>query len=264
MPFQVLKTCSRRRVISGKNSFFNNSVFISPMRNSLLIQKRSFISLDPLVNWFAEGQKRKFDKTFLTKNIKSTFKNKLKEECVGPTDTERAEDNPLYLKHQAIKDLKEEFKQWTSKSTGSGSNWVCYFGPPRCGMALGLRKAGKNIPGVAYISLRQQDTDEGFNIFVAKELQKTEMTKIETMESGHLREAMRNAIKELVKEDIKPILIVDDCEFGINEDGGTIHDDFRRFLDILIELSERLSVCLTSGVSFLELCWASGCTKTPW
>lgn len=215
--------------------------------SSSLIIKRTFISLDPLVNWFAEGQKRKFDKTVLTKNIKTTFLKKLEHKDLGPSDTAQVDEVSAYLKHQAIEDLKKEFIIWASESTGSGSNWVCYFGPPRCGMSLGLLQAGKEVSGVAYVSLRQQGTDEGFNIFIAKQMQTTEMTKIETMEPGNLREAFKNAVKELASEDIKPILIVDDCEFGIEEGGATINNDFRRFLDILLELSGQLSVYLTSS-----------------
>ncbi|KAJ9085303.1 hypothetical protein DSO57_1015322 [Entomophthora muscae] len=225
---------------------------------------------DPLVSWVAETQKRKFVKTVLPKNITSTFKTPIEDKG---KDNASKTDGACNLEHAAILELREEFKKWAEESAGSGSNWVCYFGPPRCGVSFGLRQAGNNIPGVAYISLRQQSTDENFSLFIAKQLQTSELTKLENMEPGDLRDALRAAIKEIVKDGIKPILIIGDCEFGIEKDGFSINEEFSRLLDILMELSEYLAVYLIShdarlvkglkqvsqirehlGISDLELC----------
>jgi hypothetical protein len=62
------------------------------------------------------------------------------------------------------------------------------------------------------------------------------------VEPGDLRDALTKAMDNLSKKDVYPIVILDDCESTLDSDGKNINEDMRQFLDLLLDLSDKITV----------------------
>jgi hypothetical protein len=64
------------------------------------------------------------------------------------------------------------------------------------------------------------------------------------VEAKDLRDAMSQAIKQLEKRGIYPILVLDGCEYTLNKERDGINSDMKQLLEILLSISDNLTVYL--------------------
>jgi hypothetical protein len=93
-------------------------------------------------------------------------------------DLSKSATKEVYLHHSNIDKLNKHLLiRSDSKKLKGASSWSAYFGPSRCGMTLGFRKAIQGVNGIAYVSLGKKTDKEDMYTFMSMQLQRAQVAK---------------------------------------------------------------------------------------